>query len=211
MIENILNEYERINKEYKKKQIEGEEFNVFHLINDIYGIGETKHSRFLAFLLNPKETHGKGNLFLKLFLEKLKIEFNENETWEVFAEKGYADVLLKCKYPKKCIVVENKSNEAVDQPNQLYRYWYNHIHTNVEEIDSENPEKCRIIYLPEGKWKKYDLQSITKPNDWNPILPLKLDEKIIEHWSFLDEIREWLVECCSHDISYRIKCFIEDH
>jgi len=39
--------------------------------------GENKYSEILAFFLNPKEVHGQGNIFLKLFLKNLvwKIKF----------------------------------------------------------------------------------------------------------------------------------------
>ena len=42
------------------------EFNIF----DCVGMGkqEIKHSNFLSWLFNPKETHGMGDFFIKEFL-----------------------------------------------------------------------------------------------------------------------------------------------
>ena len=41
-------------------------FNVFEALGIVYN--ETRHSNFLAWLLDPKATHGMGSYFLKGFL-----------------------------------------------------------------------------------------------------------------------------------------------
>lgn len=227
-IDNILVEFEKISEEYEKKKIEGEEFNVFHLINDICGIGETKHSRFLAFILNPNSAHGQKDAFLKLFLKKLGIEYGvEEREWHVSAEKDNVDILIQSNYPTKIsIVIENKSNDARDQPNQLYRYWHNHIYKfyNDEGFHFDDTANCRIVYLVEGNWKVYLDKSIEKPvksdefeidNHFNKYkdCPLeKLDKDFITVWTFLEDIKEWLSECISDEQTpYRVICFIEDY
>ncbi len=229
VLDNIIIEYEKISAEYDKKKIEGEEFNVFHLINDIYGIGETKHSRFLAFLLNPRGEHGQGKLFLNLFLNELKIDFDpEHSEWIVTAEKDNADILIQSNYPTKIsVVIENKSNDAVDQRNQLYRYWYRHIYKFYNDGRShfDDIKHCRIVYLTEGNWKTYIDDSITKPkkleeeeNDEYFVkyqeCPIeKLDKSFITCWTYLEHIDKWLNECISDEknIPPRIRCFIEDY
>ncbi|MNK30215.1 hypothetical protein D3C87_486310 [compost metagenome] len=228
-INNILVEYEKITAEYEKKKIEGEEFNVFHLINDIYGIGETKHSRFLAFLLNPRGEHGQGKLFLNLFLNELKIDFDhKNSEWIVTAEKDNADILIQSNFPTKIsVVIENKSNDAVDQRNQLYRYWYRHIYKFYDDGSShfDDIKHCRIVYLTEGNWKTYIDDSITKPKKSNDEeideyfikyqeCPVEeLDKNFITCWTYLEHIDKWLNECISDEknIPSRIRCFIEDY
>jgi hypothetical protein len=66
-----------------------------------------------------------------LFLEKLELKNYEDDHWKVYAEKGNADVLIQSTYPiRKTIIIENKSNWAEDQSNQLYRYWHNHIYSH---------------------------------------------------------------------------------
>ena len=61
-------------KEYKEKaQKSGENFNIFSIMNMEYSEVKT-HSAIITELLNPKGTHGKGSVFLKLFLEELRKE-----------------------------------------------------------------------------------------------------------------------------------------
>ena len=150
-LEEFLKKYREISSQYSIEKIESKEFNFFNLINKIYGIGETKHSRFIAFLLDPNADHGKEKLFLNEFLKIINIAVIEDSIWTVSAEKNNIDILLKCENPvKSTIIIENKSNWAVDQKNQLYRYWYREIFNSLKSY--QNPkdvlnENERIIYL----------------------------------------------------------------
>ena len=112
-IQELLNDFYKIQKQYQTK---GNSFNFFQFIEDkFWKITETKHSRILAFFLNPEETHGQGGTFLKLFLDKLEIDttnFNQKE-WRVYVERNNIDILLQCKTIS--IVIENKSNGAENQ------------------------------------------------------------------------------------------------
>ena len=54
-IQELLNDFYKIQKQYQTK---GNSFNFFQFIEDkFWKITETKHSRILAFFLNPEETH----------------------------------------------------------------------------------------------------------------------------------------------------------
>jgi hypothetical protein len=53
-------------------------FNVFEAIGFVGQ--EVNHSRFLAFLLNPKQNHSLNDLFLKSILQNVS-EFVENPCW----------------------------------------------------------------------------------------------------------------------------------
>ena len=54
-IQELLNDFKEIKKLYYS---EGNCFNFFQFVEDkFWKITETKHSRILAFLLDPKETH----------------------------------------------------------------------------------------------------------------------------------------------------------
>ena len=145
MIKNLFSQVSAINKKYEKiAEITGENFNIFKILK-IESEEVLTHSRFLCELLNPKGSHGKGNLFLKLFIEsnidlieenktfvsKLK-EFNlENCTVKSEAhigfknseqtEGGRIDVLVKENNSNKAIIIENKIY-AGDQFQQLVRY-----------------------------------------------------------------------------------------
>ena len=129
----ITNWYKAVLIDKKKHFREGHNFNVFHLFKEKFGfyIQETMHSRLLKFLLDAKETHGQGGLFLLKFLEILGIQSPETGTWQVTAEVGRIDVLIERKEPQSIIVIENKSNWAPDQSNQLYRYWHQAIFQKI--------------------------------------------------------------------------------
>lgn len=128
-VSNIVSKYNEI------ARVSGENFNIFSIMNMEYSEVKT-HSSIITELLNPKGTHGKGSVFLKLFLEELakeNIEFLplnfDNVTVlkeeyigrinEDYTKGGNIDIVIKDN--RYQIVIENKIY-ADDQPNQLIRY-----------------------------------------------------------------------------------------
>lgn len=125
----LLSRLGNICKHHKElARASGAEFNLFKIIkvsND-----EVKHSAFLAELLNPKGSHGQGDIFLKLFIEKLDIKLFHCEKAKVEVEKyigpvtdisgGFIDIFIDDK-KGNYITIENKIY-ADDQDNQLIRY-----------------------------------------------------------------------------------------
>ena len=106
------------------------------------------HSFLIANIINPNSEHGQGDLFLKSLLKKLDIEVYENDNWIVTAEIGRIDILIKRENPHTVIVIENKSNYAIDQENQIYRYWYQEIYLpNKKQLKPISEENYHIIYL----------------------------------------------------------------
>lgn len=184
-----------------------------------FKIGETMHSFLLAKLLDPHGEHGQGQLFLECFLEILGIEIHPNENWIVTAETGRIDILIKRKCPHSAIVIENKSNYAVDQENQLYRYWYqeiilpNNYRENPVRFTTNNPH-YQIIYLTPTINKQPIDSSLLRPIDFDSTLPMKIpiEPKI---WTFNDHIARWLTKSINklphenHRMREYIKQYIE--
>lgn len=214
-IDNLIKNYQKFEKDYETKNLrESIDFNVFNFIESVFWIDEPKHSRIIAFLLNPEEIHGQKNTFLHLFLEILGIKDFENNIWNVYAEKGSVDILVTSNFPdKKTIVVENKSNWAIDQDSQMYRYWYRNIFKNNNEdlAVSFNPDKNRVIYLSPNEDKYYTPNSITRPESGYEDCLEMLDEKIISTWYFHVQLKNWLEECAKEAGSDRLKLFIKDY
>ena len=187
-------------KEGRKKKIQkGELVNTFTLWNSFSGISETVHSRILHFLLSDNPMHGQGLSFLKRFLEPIGIEVHENDEWVVTAEIGRVDIMLKRFHPHCVVIIENKSNNAVDQPNQLYRYWYENIHSCDEDCKSDyynNHKEYRIYYLVPDPCKDISDNSLAKPSGYPEGLPQKLPIKPVI-LSFRNEINNWLEACIS--------------
>lgn len=176
----------------------GKYVNVFSLWNEFSGISEPIHSRILHFFLSDNPMHGQGKLFLSAFLEYIGFEKDKgNEEWIITAEEGRVDVLLRRLNPLGAVIIENKSNWAGDQPNQLYRYWYENIHKRKEDCDtdyySKHPE-YKIVYLVPDKAKQISDNSKTRPIDYPIDLPDKLPMEPIV-MDFHEDIPKWLRKC----------------
>jgi len=201
----IYNNSNEKNKQYSCN------FNVFHFFN----ITEPKHSFLLSQLLNPNASHGQGNLFLKYFLSMLEIEQPDKGRWFVTAEIGNIDILLKRSEPHSIIIIENKSNYAKDQENQLYRYWYQEIYYPNRHLgfdySNQHPEKYKVVYLTPDSGKLPTDNTLSKPNDWSSELPDSiLIPTIIE---FSSHIVDWLKKCLEEipETNNRLKEYIKQY
>ena len=177
-----------LNDKYKKLAVDtGEGFNIFSILD--IETDEVKHSRFLAFLLNPKKSHGQGDIFLNLFLKRISkvlgenggtciFERNELSNFrvqpEVVIDGGRIDILLI--KDDACIVIENKI-DAEDQHRQLERYY--------EYARSRNIQDDRIILI-------YLTKFGTNPTD---VSLGQLDLEKVLCISYEKHITTWLKEC----------------
>ncbi len=202
----LVSEYQEKNRNYSS------ELNIL----SYFDIGETKHSFLLAKFLNPYSEHGQHNLFLKTFLKKLKIEKPEFGNWIVTAETGRIDVLIKRIEPHTVIVIENKSNCAVDQENQLYRYWYQEIYYPNRHLPisytKEKSNNYKIIYLTPSDWKLPNDNSLQKPDYLPDEFPDKLPIEP-EIWYFNKQIIEWLLETLDliPQTNHRLREFVKQY
>jgi len=192
----IMTQIKKVRNDYVKH---GKNVNVFSLWNEFSGLTEPIHSRILHFFLSDNPMHGQGHLFLKLFLKHLGLDVQENDEWVATAEMGRVDVMLKRYFPRSIILIENKSNWANDQPNQLYRYWFQNIHQNEDDCHPEyyasHPE-YKIVYLVPNKYKVLSDNSLERPSDYPESLPEKLPMAPYV-FSFDEEVSDWLTECIS--------------
>lgn len=122
-------------------------FNVFDAlaIEDL----ELEHSKFLAFLLNPRQRHDQGDRFLRSFLHLIGITAPPHglDTAEVTTEtrisEGRLDILIRI--PSKLTVcIENKV-WAIDQEDQINKYlrWLN-------SASMITPSKAFVYLTPKG-------------------------------------------------------------
>ena len=108
-------------------------FNIFDALR-ITNV-EIRHSNFLAFLLDPAESHGQGQLFLKAILMDLltkaplesrplspiALDGADLRGVEIKREWKHTDIVIKCKEPQIVVVIENKIG-AKEGQDQLSRY-----------------------------------------------------------------------------------------
>lgn len=109
------------------------QFNIFEALGAVRH--ELRHSDFLGFLLDPRQNHGLGDDFVRLFLQKIlaSAESHQNpislvdlDVWdlneiEVFREWQNIDILLVENALKLAIIIENKIGSS-EHSNQLQRY-----------------------------------------------------------------------------------------
>ena len=127
-INDLLSEINSILKEddIKKKESlgRGERFNIFSTLGVAHY--EVTHSAIIACFLNPKESHGQGDKFLRLFLDTIGDSIiNNTSQATVYTEystpDGRIDILIEDENHTHGIIIENKIY-AEDQPEQLNRY-----------------------------------------------------------------------------------------
>lgn len=188
-LQHLLKEVSAIKKRYDKiAEISGENFNVFKIL----GLSSNEvrtHSAFIAELLNPKGSHGKGSIFLEIFLNSIKINNIDINTAQVEIEKyigtitedppkgGRIDIVVTDELGNE-IYIENKIY-AGDQEKQLLRY-----HNN-------NP-KATLIYLTLNG---------TEPSESSRG---NIDIKDIKILSYRDNIKDWLEQCIIKSVNHSI-------
>ncbi len=139
----IIEQDKTIQEEKRKR---GEKFNIFNTLK-INNYDEVRlHSAFIAELLNADGNHGMGDIFLKQFIDQMKLSvsndfkssFAETERYigrinKEKTEGGNIDIIIELDN-NKSIIIENKIY-AGDQKNQLLRYNnYGKDHYNNYEL-----------------------------------------------------------------------------
>jgi len=105
-LQQLLNKIEAIDDKYKILG-EADAFNIFTILKK--GHKEVNlHSQFIGHLLNPDESHKKGNEFLAAFLKICGINDFSTEKVKVTKEEGKIDLLIK--NDSQAIIIENKIN-----------------------------------------------------------------------------------------------------
>lgn len=128
------------------------EFNLFRLL-DIVG-DEEKHSRVLAWLLNPRGNHQLGDAFLKGFLAAATGLEPAGDDWSavevrrewrnrVDGERGFLDILILDEGNRWLCAIENKVWSG-EHSRQLTRY------RRALEIRYRNYDRHYIFLSPRG-------------------------------------------------------------
>ena len=146
----------RVQRE-KNELYDSNRFNPFQFLRT----AEMGLSKILAFLLDPTETHGQGDLFLNsflkfinkhqflayqkvnIYLEKITKEENDEITNETTNKNGRHDIFIEGILDNKrswVISIENKLQGAIDQPKQM--------HTYAKDLKNYVSDSYFLIYLP---------------------------------------------------------------
>jgi hypothetical protein len=157
-------------------------FNVFDFIEP----DENKLSDVLAWLLAPRESHGQGDLFLRLLFRQLSFGAGTKFTMDAIVQREAPTFGIK-KYRRRMdvlveagewLVIENKV-DSPEQPEQVKDY-LEHLH----RCSRNRPVQSTLIYLtPDGRL----------PKSLRPAALKKCEESGRLHcWSYQVELRSWL-------------------
>jgi len=133
-------------------------FNIFEALGVVRA--ERNHSNFLGFLLNPRESHGLGDRFLKRFLQAsldyppkvqpitpIEIDLLDLSEAEILFEHDNIDLLIRDDQNDISVIVENKvdSTQHSDQLAKYYRresslYPRRRVFGVYLTIDGDQPE-----------------------------------------------------------------------
>ena len=147
----VLDQFVLDNADLMRLEERTSQFNIFEALGIVRQ--EIRHSNFLAWLMNPAQTHGLGDSFLKGFLFKTSVEARmlgietispvDADVWdltetEIRREWRNIDITLLDQSLKFVCVIENKvfSGEHSDQ---LRRY--------REVLEAEFPDYTRHYVL----------------------------------------------------------------
>lgn len=159
--EKILQELLINNREFERLEALISEFNLFESIGAVHQ--ELRHSDFLAFLLNPKENHGLGDIFLKRLLQHLLIKSPTKSLspislsiWKldevsVLREWHDIDILVIDERNKFVVVIENKI-DSQDHDGQLNHYY------DVAKNKYPNYKLLLIYLTPDGNQPSEDVK-----------------------------------------------------
>lgn len=162
-------------------------------------------SYIIAFLLNPKSSHGQQEIFLKQFLLELVntqkldaglLNFDKDSVNVIIHqptyENRYHDIFIKTN--NWVMSIESKLNKAKEQPNQIFHY--------ISDLKKENQNNHFMIYLPVSN-KEPSTGKYNNDDQWK-----KLEENNRATIITPDFLYRWLLSCENHILSSKITDFI---
>jgi hypothetical protein len=179
-------------------------FNVFHFLQP----DENKLSDVLAWMLDPKGSHGQGGLFLRLLFGMVfkqvhlgtdttltmvaKVQ-REAPTFGIDKYRRRMDVLVEA---GAWLVIENKV-DSLEQHEQVKDYL-----KYLQRCTQLGAIRSTLIYLtPNGRSPQSLLPGILKKHEENGRLHC---------WSYQSEVRRWLEDCLAITKAQKIKIFLTD-
>lgn len=157
---------------------------------------EKYHSNFIAYLLNPKETHNCDSIFLKLFLEEIKKKSDERDIDK--SDKNFAGFeedekqLLQVSIEREKLVNGN-IDIAIESKNK----WIIFIENKIESFEATNQVKDYCDWA-ENNNKEWLGIFLTKDGDPpNSMKDHKHKNKVI-CLSYKKDIISWLENCCTN-------------
>ena len=152
-----------------------------------YHYRENYHSDILALYLKFKEVKKEFIIWLNncMWVENKTVNYDEYDEGFVEREEDRIDILLYSSDKKKAIIIENKSNNAVDQPKQLFRYY--------NKLRKENIIVEAIFYLNKTSLKKPDFSELLE-NEEKELMELLVVGKLVEKDSLTENVIKKVIQ-----------------
>jgi len=169
--------------------------NIFEILR--ISKAEIRHSNFLAWILNPKNPHGIGDVFLKKFLREIfsssksqeidQIEVNRIDYSNIQIRREWKNIDLLIILDDIVICLENKFGSK-EHSQQLSRY--------KKEIDLEFPKKRKaFVYLtPEGDSSEEETETY-----------------IFISYTFITESLNRILDVYQDSLSDKVKHYLTDY
>lgn len=196
MIQEKINQNKEAKERNKKKL--APDFNSF----DFWSIDENKVSEILSFFLDPNGSHNQGDIFLKLFLDKIgKSELNkEVDDVNIIREDTIIQnrrIDITINFSNFIIGIENKIYESTtDQINQIQDY--------ADYLKQKKTDNYLLIYLA-PKNKIISERSISEKNK----IKLMEEKKLIQ-LNYEDDILGCIDSFIQVSESGRVTSFLID-
>ncbi len=142
------------NPDLERLEVLLDQFNIFEALNAVRV--EMRHSDFLAYLLNPNQNHGLGDLFAKRLIQRaitsapglttirpIDLDINDLDSAIVLREWQNIDILLLDEKNGVGVIIENKV-DSNEHGNQLTRY-----RQVIQQYYPDIQQIC-IFLTPEG-------------------------------------------------------------
>ncbi|MDQ1151876.1 PD-(D/E)XK nuclease family protein [Sphingobacterium zeae] len=175
-------------------------YNQFNVFRTMFKMTEEKHlhSRFIAFLLNPQGTHGRGTKFLELFLEEL-----EMPNFRLDGATVVPDEVGKSELDNIDILIRNAHKEAIIIENKIFAGDSNKLELESEKMRDADPNRFQLPrYYNKVIAKGFKVVHILyltidgRPPSFYDKFPQCVKDLLIrkEH---LKHIQKWLTRCIS--------------
>jgi len=168
-------------------------FNIFSVLRS--ASDEVRlHSRFIAFLLDPKASHNQGTALLNLLLKRLSIHDFDSESAIVEVEYKNIDVLVR-NQSNQAVIIENKIY-ARDRDGQLWDYhhqmrgegyrdiWTSYLTLKGDEPSAQSKRSLTVILL------SYEAEIISWLKDCIPLVAREpgVRESIFQYIELLQKL-----------------------
>lgn len=198
----VLGSLKNIAKEYKNREAgEQDPFNIVLASSDRYYY-ENLHSEILAALLRRSDFSDRFIEWLNTLPPSLDIDKSNYVDHEVTVEEGRIDVLLKSRTSMRCIIIENKINDAADRDRQIPIY--------VEQQKQNGYTVDAIVYLSiDGKppdkhsWEQRDRNQVDRI-----LICAGASNRTGKH---TDMVSGFLANCISDKTTLQEYCFISQY